>query len=196
MRARYLVVREGVPSTPCSGNTAIHARAGKKTTLRSHSNPSISISTQAKNKEPQTGLGSKVYGPAEPRAVLYRIHAVIREGSQTANEPLPPPPPLVAQPRLLREDLRALCGARIARDVCADRACGLRERGEANVERGEEEREVWRCGGSGWRCERRQGRVCRRERVVRVCWLGLGGGWEERRGEEESFVRGRVAKVG
>ena len=91
----------------------------------------------------QTRLGSKVYRPTEPRAVLYRIHTIIREGSQTANKPLPPPSLLIAKPHLLGEDLRALCSARIARHACTDCACSLRERGKSRLERGEEECEVW-----------------------------------------------------
>ena len=90
----------------------------------------------------QTRLGSKVYGPTEPRAVLDRIDAIIREGLQTANEPLPTPPGIVAKPHLLRKDLGALRSTGITRHACADSTCRLRERGESGVERGEEEGKV------------------------------------------------------
>jgi hypothetical protein len=140
MQAHCQAVRVGAPRTPSSGNTVKRARAGKRTTL-----PNQSSATQAKLKRktrPHTGLGSKVYRPTEPRAVLDRIHAIIREGRETANEPLPTPSSIIAKPHLLRKDLRALRGASIALHACADGACRLRERSESGIERGEEEGEV------------------------------------------------------
>ena len=105
----------------------------------------IHISAQVNKEETtQTRLGSKVYRPTEPRAVLYRIHSIICEGSQITNQPLPPPSMLITKPHLLLEDLHALCNARIARHTCANCTSSLRERGESRVKRGEDECEVWR----------------------------------------------------
>lgn len=134
----------------------------------------------------RTRFCSKVNGPAEPRAVLDRINAIIRERRQASDEPLPTPTALVPEPELLLEDLRALRGARVARDARADGARRLRERrGEPGVQRGEEERKVRR----GRRRVRRR-RVRLRQGVVRVRRVGTGRGWEEGRGEEQRLVRG------
>lgn len=91
----------------------------------------------------QTGLGSKVYGTTEPRAVLDSINAIVREGRQTADEPLSTPSSIITKPHLFREDLSALRGDSIACHARADGTCRLRERGESGVERSEEEGEVW-----------------------------------------------------
>ena len=134
----------------------------------------------------RTRFGSKEDGPAEPRAVLDRINAVIRERRQASDEPLPAPTALVIpEPQLLLEDLRALRGARVARDARADGARRLRERGEPGVPRSEEERKV-----RGRRRWLRGGRVRLREGVVRKCRFGIGRGREEGRGEEQCLIRG------
>ena len=123
------------------GNPCTSWQENDATIRKSH----ISTRTSPKKEETtQTRLGSKVYGPTEPRAVLYRIHGIIREGSQTADKPLPPPSQRITEPHLLLKDLRALCGGRIAGHACADCACGLRERRESHAEWGEEECKVWR----------------------------------------------------
>ena len=90
----------------------------------------------------QTRLGSKVYRPTEPRAVPDRIDSIIREGLQTANEPLLTPSIIVAKPHLLRKYLRALGSNSIAFHACANGACRLRERGEPGVECSEYEGKV------------------------------------------------------
>ena len=133
----------------------------------------------------RTRFCRKVNGPAEPRAVLDRINAIIRERRQPSDEPLHTPTALVPEPQLLLEYLPALRGARIVRDVRADGARRLRERGKPGGQRSEEERKVW--GGRGW------GRGCRvrlREGIVRVCRFGIGRRREEGRGEEQCLIRG------
>lgn len=133
----------------------------------------------------RTRFGSKENGPAEPRAVLDRINAVIRERRQSSDEPLRTPTALVPEPQLLLEDLRAQRGARVAADARADGARRLRERGEPGIQRSEEERKV-----RGRRRWVRGGRVRLREGVVRVRRFGIGRGREEGRGEEQCLIRG------
>lgn len=58
------------------------------------------------------------------------------------NEPLPTPSSIITKPHLFLKDLCALRGASIALHACADGASRLRERGESDVERCEEEGEV------------------------------------------------------
>jgi hypothetical protein len=138
----------------------------------------------------RTRLGGKVYRPTEPRVVLDRIHAIIREGLQTAHKPLPAPPARIAEPRLFRKDHGALRGARIAPHARADGTCGLRERGQLSVQRRKEEREIGRRG-RGWEAGVRE-----REGVVRVRRFRCERRREEGRGEEEGLVCGRVAEEG
>lgn len=123
---------------PSPGNTARRARADKRTTLASRQH-TVKLK---KEDSTQTGLGSKVHRPTEPRAVLNCINAIIREGRQTANEPLPTPSSIIAKPHLLSKDLRALRGTGIVRHACADSTCRLRERGQSGIEWGKEEGKV------------------------------------------------------
>jgi hypothetical protein len=153
--------------------------------------PERSASKNKETKERRTGLGSKVNGPTKSRTILNRIDAVVREGRELADEPLRPPPQIIAQPGLFCDHLRTLRRLGIVRDACTDSTRGLRERGESRRERCEEEGEVRAVLRS-----RRERDVRFWESVVRVRRLRCGGRGEEGRGEEEGFVGSRIPEEG